>query len=123
MARHNRKYLKPKRQALRNNLTPAESALWRHLKQSQLLNRKFRRQHSIFNFIVDFYCPGEKLIIELDGEYHQDENMRLKDAARDAMIHAAGYRVIRFENEKVFTQLEFVLDSIEACFKQDEGGG
>ncbi len=67
---HNRKYLKENRKMLRSNLTPAEAELWKHLKSSQLYGRKFRRQHSIGNFILDFYCPSEKLAIELDGQIH-----------------------------------------------------
>ncbi|MFI5384261.1 MAG: endonuclease domain-containing protein [Methanosarcina thermophila] len=63
-------YLKARRKELRENLTPAEAALWNVLKSSQFKNRKFRRQHSIGKYIVDFYCPAEKLIIELDGAVH-----------------------------------------------------
>lgn len=66
----NRHYLKNKRKDLRHNLTPAEAALWSLLNKKQLEDRKFRRQHSIGNYIVDFYCPAEKLAIELDGEGH-----------------------------------------------------
>ncbi|MHA6250128.1 endonuclease domain-containing protein [Pontibacter sp. CAU 1760] len=63
---HNRKYLKENRRELRHNLTPAEAELWKHLQGSQLAGRKFRRQHSIGNFILDFYCSSEKMAIELD---------------------------------------------------------
>ena len=69
---HNKKYLEPFRKELRNNLTPAEAFLWKQLQKRQLKGRKFRRQHSIENFIVDFYCPQEQLIIELDGEIHKN---------------------------------------------------
>ncbi|MEL6536768.1 MAG: DUF559 domain-containing protein, partial [Bacteroidota bacterium] len=67
---HNRKYLKERRQALRNNLTSAEATLWIFLKGRQLEGKKFRRQPSIGNYIVDFYCPEEQLVIELDGGLH-----------------------------------------------------
>jgi len=76
---HNRKVLKQKRKILRNNLTPGEASLWKFLQKSQLEGRKFRRQHSVGNYILDFYCPGEKINIELDGEYHIPE----KDKKRD----------------------------------------
>lgn len=76
---HNRKVLKQKRKKLRNNLTPGEASLWKFLQKSQLEGRKFRRQHSVGNYILDFYCPGEKINIELDGEYHIPE----KDKKRD----------------------------------------
>ena len=63
---HNRSALKENRRTLRNNMTPAESALWKVLQKSQLDGRKFRRQHSVDGHILDFYCPSEKLAIELD---------------------------------------------------------
>lgn len=69
---HNRKYLKQRRKDLRNNATISEKRLWIALKKSQLKGRKFRRQHSIENYIVDFYCPSEKLIIEVDGNMHNN---------------------------------------------------
>lgn len=69
---NNRKYLKEFRKELRNNATKAESQLWKTLQKSQLEGRKFRRQHSIGNYIVDFYCPKEKLIVELDGQVHDN---------------------------------------------------
>ena len=69
---NNKKILEPYRKSLRKNLTPAEAFLWRLLKNSQLENRKFRRQHSIGNYILDFYCPKIRLAIELDGDYHNN---------------------------------------------------
>lgn len=62
------------RKALRHNLTPAEAKLWTLLKGSQLAGRKFRRQHSVGNFILDFYCPSERLAIELDGAVHDSDD-------------------------------------------------
>jgi very-short-patch-repair endonuclease len=70
---HNVKQLKERRKQLRNSLTSAEAKLWGLLKDSQLENRKFRRQHSVGPYILDFYCPSEKLCIELDGEIHYTE--------------------------------------------------
>ncbi len=67
---HNIKYLEVLRKDLRNNLTPAEATLWKYLQHSKLDSRKFRRQHSVNNYIIDFYCPSEKLGIELDGNIH-----------------------------------------------------
>ena len=69
---HNQKHLKLRRRRLRNAATPAERALWLMLKGRQLGGRKFRRQHSIGPYIVDFYCPGERLIVELDGAVPDD---------------------------------------------------
>ncbi len=67
---NNKPELKLLRKQLRNHSTSAEAILWTHLQKSQLQNRKFRRQHSLGKFIADFYCPSEKIVIELDGEDH-----------------------------------------------------
>lgn len=67
---HNIRILKENRQGLRNTPTPAEAALWLKLRKSQLDGRKFRRQHSVGTYILDFYCPSEMLGIELDGADH-----------------------------------------------------
>ena len=64
-------------------MTTAEATLWKVLKNGSLQNRKFRRQHSIGKYIVDFYCPAEQLIIELDGEVHNDPMRSSADAERD----------------------------------------
>jgi very-short-patch-repair endonuclease len=116
MPTHNRKYLKEYRKNLRSRLTPAEAFLWIYLKRSQLAGRKFRRQHSIENYIVDFYCPQEKLVIELDGQVHEYEEQYKKDLARDKRLEELGIRVLRFENQFVFDHLFLVLDMIEQEF-------
>ena len=108
--------LKDKRRSLRKNLTPAEAFLWSVLQNRKLKNRKFRRQQSIEFFIVDFYCPAERLIIELDGEYHNEPMQAQKDYERDCRLKELGYTVIRFENKEVFEQLDNVLAEIESCF-------
>ena len=113
---HNRKNLKERRKELRNNLTSAEATIWIHLQRKQLGGRKFRRQHSIGNYIVDFYCPSEKLIIELDGEQHYTSEGLVYDARRTEYLNSKGYRVIRFENSEIFYGLELVLEKISGCF-------
>jgi len=110
---HNLPHLKPIRKQLRNNLTPAEATLWRLLKSSQLEGRKFRRQHSISNYIVDFYCPAERLVIELDGKHHSDAVCRPNDEERDAHLRGLQIRVLRIENRFVFEQPERVLEEIK----------
>ena len=114
---HNRKYLEERRKSLRKNLTPAEAALWKRLQSKKLEGRKFRRQHSIENFIVDFYCPKEKLIIELDGAYHLDFAQQNYDLERTERLEFLGFKVIRFENKLVFEDIEFVLEEISSHFK------
>lgn len=115
---HNKKQLEPFRKELRKNLTPAEAFLWKQLQNRQLRGRKFRRQHSIENFIVDFYCPQEQLIIELDGEVHTNLTAEEKDRNRDELLVKLGFTVLRFENKMVFDFLPSVLKEIEDNFKK-----
>jgi very-short-patch-repair endonuclease len=100
----NRKNLKSYRSSLRNRSTSAEIALWNILKSKQLEGRKFRRQYSIANYIVDFCCPSEKLIIELDGDRHGDYQKIQEDEIRDKYLESLGYYVMRFENRFVFQE-------------------
>lgn len=116
---HNRKYLEPYRKNLRNNGTSAEAFLWKFLQRSQLAGRKFRRQHSIGNYIVDFYCPKERLIIELDGEIHNRPDIQEKDKIRTTYLESLHFKVIRFENKMVFEHLDSVLKDIKEHFGAD----
>lgn len=113
---NNLSYLKPFRKELRKNLTLAESRLWILLKGKQLEGRKFRRQHSVGNYILDFYCPSEKLCVELDGEHHYTEEGLKYDEARTAYLNSVEVRVIRFENKMVFDDPEGVLEQIKSIF-------
>lgn len=113
---HNLKPLEKFRKKLRKNLTPAEAVLWNTLKGKQLEGRKFRRQHSIGNYIVDFYCPSEKLIIELDGAGHFTYEGSQKDEIRDNYLSSLGLNVIRFENRDLKNNLEAVLKAISSNF-------
>lgn len=82
--KHNKLVLKSIQKDLRNNSTPAERELWKYISSNKLAGRKFRRQHSVNNFIVDFFCFEEKLIIELDGEHHFSDEGYKKDIAQTA---------------------------------------
>ena len=117
---HNKKHLKEYRKALRNKGTSAEAFLWKQLSNSRLEGRKFRRQHSINNYIVDFFCPSERLIIELDGEVHLNATAAEKDQARTEYLENLDYKVIRFENKMVFENLQSVLLEIKDNFKHKE---
>jgi very-short-patch-repair endonuclease len=117
MPLNNRRSVKPFRRQLRAALTPAEAILWLQLQRSQLQGRKFRRQHSIGPYIVDFYCASEKLAVELDGAAHDHESAAAHDRERDAFHAAAGVRVIRFENKDVAANLEGVLLEIARHFQ------
>ena len=114
---HNQKPLTPKRKFLRKNSTPFETTLWNHLKNNQLKNHKFKRQHSIGNFITDFYCAKEKLVIEIDGDSHFSESSQEYDLRRTEFFNSLGIRVIRFTNFEVAESLEGVLLEIVKNFK------
>ena len=113
---HNRKYLLERRKELRNNSTSAEATLWKSLQRNQLDGRKFRRQHSIENYIVDFYCAYEKLIIELDGAVHLDFAISNYDNERQQRLKSLRFKVLSFENKEVFENLESLLNEIKRNF-------
>jgi very-short-patch-repair endonuclease len=95
---------------LRQNLTPAEQKLWQALKNRQLNGLKFRCQHPVGLFIVDFYCPQCRLVVELDGEIH--DHQVDYDTARTEQLKQFGYQVVRFRNQEVITNLDTVLRQI-----------
>lgn len=111
MGYHNRKYLENYRRFLRRNLTPSEAKLWNVLKGKRL-GRKFRRQHSIGNYIVDFYCPEEKLVIEVDGVQHYTPYGELSDEERDKYLEQLDIKVLRIPNEVVQYKIEIAIDAI-----------
>ncbi len=94
---------------LRRNRTLAEHVLWQQLRYRQCAGCKFRFQHPVPPFIVDFACIERRLIVELDGSQHNSE----VDASRTAFLQAQGFRVIRFWNNDVLDNLEGVFDEIE----------
>ncbi|WP_084435762.1 endonuclease domain-containing protein [Desulfomicrobium escambiense] len=104
------------RRELRKHLTPAEAKLWAHIKSSQLEGRKFRRQHSVGRYILDFYCPQERLAVELDGEVHSFVSAQERDLERDCFLNTQGIKVLRFENKVVFQDVEAVLIEIHRHF-------
>jgi len=108
----NRKGLKSFRSSLRNRSTSAEAALWDILKSKNLDGRKFRRQYSIGSYIVDFCCPSEKLIIELDGDPHGEYHKIQEDENRDKYLESLGFTVLRFENRFVFQEPEYLKNEI-----------
>lgn len=111
----NRSYLRDTRKKLRKNLTPAEAAMWKMLQNKQLNGKKFRRQVSIENYIVDFYCAEARLIIELDGEVHNHPAIAENDQYRDERLRDLGYTVLRFENKDVFNMPDWVMSEVERC--------
>ena len=103
---------------LRKSLTAAEATLWNLLKNKQLDGKKFRRQHSVDKYILDFYCPSESLAIELDGERHFSDDGMKYDEMRTAYLKSLQIKVIRFENEEIFQSPEGVLQEIRKHFKE-----
>ena len=109
---HNKKSMKQIRRNLRHSLTPAEATLWKALQGSKLAGKKFRRQHSIGDYVVDFYCPACNLAIELDGEKHFNSIASEYDLRRTQFLEQCNIRVLRFENRAVFEHPQGVLEAI-----------
>ncbi len=113
---HDKPELRTIRRALRTHPTNAEAALWKGLRRRQLHGRRFRRQHSIGSYVLDFYCPDERLAIEVDGGVHRDPVRADYDSRRQRWLEGQGLRVIRFTNEEVFQHIDVVLSAITASF-------
>jgi len=96
----------------RKNMTSAEKKLWQRIR-SKRLGVKFRRQHPINRFIADFYCHEAKLLIEVDGGYHDEEEQWEYDTGREKELENLGIRVIRFTNDEVEQNLEGVVEVIQ----------
>ena len=112
MQLHNHKFYKPLRNHLRNHLTAAEATLWKMLKKRQVGGYKFRRQHSIGKYIVDFFCYELMLAIELDGEVHAGLNGIARDMERDEELNKLGVTVLRYENRWVYEYPEVIKQDI-----------
>jgi len=97
---------------LRNNMTEAERILWMHLRDG-INGFKFRRQHPVGNYIADFFCHKAKLIVELDGSVHNNEDVKNNDIQRQNDLQLLGYNIIRFNNDDVFKNVEKVIEQIQ----------
>jgi len=109
-----------KARILRKRMTESEKILWRELKTKKL-GVKFRRQMPFvfedYHFIVDFYCSEKKLIIEVDGEIHNDQEIKGYDKFREEVFKQDNYKIVRFKNEEVINNLEEVLIRIKSIIK------
>ncbi len=114
---YNRKKQNKVRKKLRNTLTPAEAKLWSVLKSKNLKGKKFRRQFGVGSFVLDFYCPEEKLAIELDGQGHYELDQGYNDDERTKYLNECGIEVLRFENKIVWDNLEWLISEISRHFK------
>jgi very-short-patch-repair endonuclease len=99
---------------LRNNETTAESLLWNRLNKNQLHSFRFKRQHPIAYYVADFYCHKAKLIIELDGAYHNRMDRKAYDDSRTEMLEGLGLTVLRFSDDEVLEKIEQVIMKISA---------
>lgn len=108
---HNNKIFRERRVELRRNATLAEKKLWFELRNNKL-GVKFKRQHSIGGYILDFYCAEKKLIIELDGEVHDTTEAKEYDAVRDKLLSDLGYKTLRFLNTEIDKNIGSILVKI-----------
>ena len=106
--------------SLRKMQTKAELILWEALRNSQVCNLKFRRQHPFDNYILDFYNHKMKLVIEVDGEVHDDPEVAAYDKVRTNNLNERGLTVLRFTNVEVENNLKPVLQKIEAWFHEND---
>jgi very-short-patch-repair endonuclease len=104
--------LKKVSRQLRNNMTDAERLFWSSVKGKQLGGAQFYRQKIISNYIVDFYCPHAKLVVEIDGGQHYEEAGARADAIRDGCLKAKGLKVLRFSNREVIENLVGILETL-----------
>lgn len=106
--------------SLRKMQTKAEGILWKALRNSQQCNLKFRRQHPFDNYILDFYNHKLKLVIEVDGEVHDDPEVAAYDKVRTNNLNESGLTVLRFANDEIENNLKLVLQKIEAWFDEND---
>ena len=106
--------LKPLARRLRTGMTDAEQWLWQNVRRKQMLGVQFYRQKPIGSYIVDFYAPNAKLVVEVDGGQHLESGQLGRDKRRDDHLRSLGLEVMRFDNLQVLTQGRAVLESIYA---------
>ena len=105
-------HLKAKARELRSSMTESERLLWSRLRRKQVLGVQFSRQKPIGDYIVDFYAPRAKLVVEVDGSQHLLPDHLEKDAKRDAYLGDMGLRVLRFDSRQVLSQIDSVAEVI-----------
>jgi very-short-patch-repair endonuclease len=105
--------MRPVVKRLRRTSTDAKRALWQKLRGGQVGGAKFRRQHQFGPYVLDFYCPKQRLAVEADGGQHYDPAAIASDQARTAYLDSRGVRVLRFSNSEVLVRMEAVLEMIQ----------
>jgi very-short-patch-repair endonuclease len=104
--------LKTRARSLRTNLTDADQRLWNRLRAKQILGVQFYRQKPIGNYIVDFYAPAARLVVEVDGSHHFDTGQASYDKQRDEYLERLGFKVLRFDDRQVLTEIDSVVEEI-----------
>jgi very-short-patch-repair endonuclease len=108
----NNKAYTARRKALRRSLSKSEAVMWIHLSRKQINGFKFRRQYSVNQYVIDFYCPRLKLTIEIDGDSHYGSLSQKYDNERQKYIESFGIQFLRFTNDDICTNLDSVLQMI-----------
>ena len=104
--------LKPLARSLRANMTDAEQLIWSKVRRKQIDDFQFYRQKNIGQYIVDFYCPKGKLIVEIDGGQHYENEGMKKDQERDRYLQGLGFTVLRFSDIDVLINIGGVIERI-----------
>jgi len=110
--------LKRLARSLRKNTTDSERKLWQKLRRRQLLGVQFYRQRPIGDYIVDFYAPRIRLVVEIDGSQHLEKDYASRDRIRDGYLDSLGLKVLRFNSREVLTNIEMVLDVLYRTMKE-----
>ena len=102
---------------LRKNMTAAEQVLWQRVRRKQIGGVQFYRQKPLLSYVVDFYCPAAKLVVELDGSQHFEQEHQSKDRLRDEALVRLGLQVLRFDNWQILLETEAVLAVIDSVVR------
>lgn len=104
---------------LKHESTESEQILWKELKAKRFLGLKFRRQHPIDKFVVDFLCNEYKLIVDVDGGIHNEESVKERDIKRENILRELGWGIIRFSNEEIHYNISSVLEKLASFIKNN----
>ena len=102
-----------RKRLLRSEMTSSERRLWSRLRAKQFFGLKFRRQHGIGPYIVDFYCPERLMVIEVDGDVHAEESRKQKDQQREKNLRNLGLQIVRYTNDEILNRLDGVLEDLK----------
>lgn len=122
MLKYNPK-LKDNARTLRSGMTDCEQRLWSRLRRKQVLGVQFYRQKPVGEYIVDFYAPGAKLVVEVDGSQHLEATQINHDRQRTTFLESQGLRVLRFDNRQVLQELDGVMEEIYRAVAKEVGEG